>query len=368
LTNCTFISNAGERGAGIYNGGSSPALTNCAFIANWAEWSSGIGYGGAMCSDGSCTPTLTNCTITANMAPNGPGLAFLGQDVAGTVVNCVIWNGANWLWNDDGSAISITHSDVQGGSAGQGNIDGDPRFVCDPDPGPDGAWETDDDEYGDLRLAAGSPCIDAGNNDAPGLASIATDLGGNLRFVDDPRTPDTGLGMPPLVDMGAYEFIPSSLPALMATDPPMDGTLPKTKNNVILLVFDGPIAWSWGPLLCIVDLQDGTDVTNSFGYIDVDDRTLRVRQIPRVVLPNQRWYRIRPRIYFNVQPFTLDVCTLEGDADGSGRVTAADYFPVKNHLSEMTDARYDLNGDGQVTALDYFVVKNHAFDATPPKP
>jgi len=35
---------------------------------------------------------------------------------------------------------------------------------------------------------------------------VTTDLDGNARFVDDPYTPDTGSGTPPIVDMGAYEF------------------------------------------------------------------------------------------------------------------------------------------------------------------
>ncbi len=35
---------------------------------------------------------------------------------------------------------------------------------------------------------------------------IETDLDGNRRFVDDPNTNDTGIGDPPIVDMGAYEF------------------------------------------------------------------------------------------------------------------------------------------------------------------
>ncbi|MHC4427504.1 MAG: hypothetical protein ACYS0D_02740 [Planctomycetota bacterium] len=33
-----------------------------------------------------------------------------------------------------------------------------------------------------------------------------TDLDGNPRFVDDPDTVDTGYGDAPVVDMGAYEF------------------------------------------------------------------------------------------------------------------------------------------------------------------
>jgi hypothetical protein len=36
--------------------------------------------------------------------------------------------------------------------------------------------------------------------------ALATDLDGNPRSVDDPLTSDTGNGLPPIVDMGAYEF------------------------------------------------------------------------------------------------------------------------------------------------------------------
>lgn len=60
---------------------------------------------------------------------------------------------------------------------------------------------TDDD----LRLSAGSPCIDAGYNLAVPLAVIF-DLEGNPRFVDHADTQDTGYGLPLVVDMGAYEF------------------------------------------------------------------------------------------------------------------------------------------------------------------
>ncbi len=38
------------------------------------------------------------------------------------------------------------------------------------------------------------------------MPETVLDLNGNPRFVDDPFTPDTGNGQPPLVDMGAYEF------------------------------------------------------------------------------------------------------------------------------------------------------------------
>jgi hypothetical protein len=60
-------------------------------------------------------------------------------------------------------------------------------------------------EVTDYRLTTASPCIDAGDNTAV-PDGIETDLDGNPRFVDDPDTDDTGNGEPPIVDMGSYEF------------------------------------------------------------------------------------------------------------------------------------------------------------------
>jgi hypothetical protein len=111
------------------------------------------------------------------------------------MTNCI-------LWGNEGSQISgsatVTHSCIQGGWTGQGNIDTDPRFV--------------DAGSGNVRLSKGSPCIDAGNNAAV-PAGIFTDLDGHVRFVDDPATPDCQYapgtcGTAPIVDMGAYEFDP----------------------------------------------------------------------------------------------------------------------------------------------------------------
>ncbi len=85
----------------------------------------------------------------------------------------------------------MLYSDVQGGFAGTGNIDADPLLI--------------DAKSGNLRLQSGSQCVDAGDNTAVPDGTM-TDLDGNPRFVDDPDTTDTGYGDPPVVDMGAYEF------------------------------------------------------------------------------------------------------------------------------------------------------------------
>ena len=62
-----------------------------------------------------------------------------------------------------------------------------------------------DEAGGDLHLQPGSPCIDAGDNSAPALPT--TDIDEDDRKIDDPTVPDTGNGTPPIVDMGADEYV-----------------------------------------------------------------------------------------------------------------------------------------------------------------
>jgi hypothetical protein len=94
------------------------------------------------------------------------------------------------------------YCDIQGGFTGTGNINVDPLFIRNPGPGADGKWGTGDDDYGDLRLQAGSPCIDAGSNAAV-PAGATTDLAGQPRIVDFAGVKAPGA----IVDMGAYETV-----------------------------------------------------------------------------------------------------------------------------------------------------------------
>jgi len=139
------------------------------------------------------------------------------------VINSILWEDSpDEILNDDFGVDnpSVSFTSVQGGmSAGTiddgGNIDSAPLFVRAPNDGGDG-WgddpetpdidEASNDDYGDLRLQAGSPCIDTGSAallpadvaDVDGDGDIAEALPIDLDF--HPRV------LCGEVDMGAYEF------------------------------------------------------------------------------------------------------------------------------------------------------------------
>jgi hypothetical protein len=195
VANCTFSGNSGLSGGGMYNENSNPTVINCAFsgngsridgagMANWADSNPMVvdctfignvvyleGGGGGMANIDS-SPTVTNCTFSGNTAEGWGGVA------GGTVINCIIWNNTP---GQVSSSTVVAHSNIQGGYPGTGNIDADPLFV-DPD-------------NGDFRLQPGSPCIDAGHNNAI-AGRTDTDLHDNPRFADDADTADTGCGVP----------------------------------------------------------------------------------------------------------------------------------------------------------------------------
>ncbi len=197
LTNCTFSNNsAASFGGGIYNySRSSPTAANCRFSGNSAT------EGAGMYNDYYCSPALTNCTFSGNSAGSFGGAIYSRATSSPTLTNCIIRGGNSSPIYNSSSTPVISYSDIEGGYTGTGNIDADPLFVRNPSPGADTVWGTADDDYGDLRLRSGSPCIDAGSNAAV-PAGITTDLASNPRFIDVPGVRDPGA----IVDMGAYEY------------------------------------------------------------------------------------------------------------------------------------------------------------------
>lgn len=145
---------------------------------------------------------LASCTIASSFDSSEPELVASDELV---MINSVLWAGGSGIaWAAPKAHVNFNCLDgITNFPEGGGNIASDPMFV-DPD-GPDDILGTLDD---DLRLAAGSPCIDAGDNKSAISLGLTTDLDGNPRFVDDPLTADTGWGVAPIIDMGAFEYQP----------------------------------------------------------------------------------------------------------------------------------------------------------------
>ena len=183
-------------------------LMNCLFDGNLAN-----GSGGAIANiDGDVS--IVNGTIVNNDASNSGEIVAATNAANTSFTNSILWdNGSQLIAPEEGGSFSITFSIVEGGFPGQGNINLDPLFV---DPlGTDGLPSTGDEDF---SLLTGSPAIDAANNnaipsdefDVDGDADVAepfpTDMNRVPRFVDAPKTSDTGVGKGPLADMGAFEF------------------------------------------------------------------------------------------------------------------------------------------------------------------
>ena len=192
LTNLIFYSNStNNTSGGLFNSSSSPTLTNVIFSSN-----STIYAGGGMYNYASSSPTLTNVTFSNNSANFGGGMENYASS-SPTLTNCILWGdkalgpAVAEIDNESAGSVTVSYSDVQGGWAGTGNINADPRFV--------------DPAHGDLHLQAGSPAIDAGTNTFS-LPGTTNNLVPSFDLDNNPRPVDGGTGRGAITDMGAYEF------------------------------------------------------------------------------------------------------------------------------------------------------------------
>ncbi len=220
ITNCTFTENFVTdvlgNGGGIFNYQSDSIITNCVFSGQTI-----LHHGGAICNNGS-NPTITNCTFSENQASAG-GAILNANTSSPTITNCILWGDTDLEDNPNeihnivpDSVPIIAYCDIQGsggstswdtslGTDGGGNIDVNPLFV--------GGL--------DYRIAAGSPAIDAADNDAlpADLADldgdedfgeeIPYDLDDNPRLFNDPATTDSGY--PPPMMPRTLTWVPTNI-------------------------------------------------------------------------------------------------------------------------------------------------------------
>ena len=261
LLDCVFLDNQSDvYGGAVMNYGASPSIMDCVFAGNTGSEVGAVFS--AESPDAGSYPMITNCTFTGNTGAYAGAVYVHPEGAASvTVSNCILWGDSEpEIVDAPGLPSTVTYCDVQGGWPGGGNIDADPLFR--------------DAAGGDFRLAGCSPCIDAGDNtavpadaldldgDGDTAEPLPFDLDGNPRFVDDPATDDTGLGEPPIVDIGAYEYQAGACPADVTGDGVVDvldllavlaawgqGGVPEdiTGDGVVDVLDLLEVLESWGP-------------------------------------------------------------------------------------------------------------------------
>src|SRR5690606_10513890 len=114
--------------------------------------------------------TLVGVTFTRNAADEEGGGVRSGSGGQVRLHNVVLWDNDAPVGPEVAAltgGFSSRRAVVAGGgpsgvSVCEGVLDADPLFTRAPDPGPDGAWGTPDDDYGDLRILAESPALGHG--------------------------------------------------------------------------------------------------------------------------------------------------------------------------------------------------------------
>lgn len=206
IDRCSFERNHGRVLYADARGGARIDIAGCLLAGNVSPWSlmTTRSYWNSIVR-------VTCCTIAQNRVARGAidtfatGVSELSYD------NTIVWN--NVISGEVDYDSQFIHFGFTGpesirrslvtdyvGDPGQtGTTGDDPLFV--DELGPDGVPGTLDE---DLRLSAGSPGVDSGDNAAV-PTWLTRDLDGQPRIADDPLTADTGLGSAPFVDRGAYE-------------------------------------------------------------------------------------------------------------------------------------------------------------------
>ena len=214
VINCSFFDNFADEGGGVYaDFRTAPGLINCAFLDNTAI------EGGGLYAAIESQPTITNSTFYGNHADQDGGALYCADYALCSIFNSILWGntaGKGPQIAIEAATLVGDYSAIQGGAeditTGAGSVLDLQHFIAP-------LLNPFHDSSG--RLAAGSACIDAGDNravpsdshdldnDGNTAERLPVDLDGLSRFIDDPFAIDSGWGDPPnyphIVDMGAYE-------------------------------------------------------------------------------------------------------------------------------------------------------------------
>ncbi len=244
ISRSTVIANTGGNGGGAFFSGGTGNVVQARILGNsgCVDCSVGINGGGLVISgDGLVSNslisgntafrgaamrvwfgsvTILNSTIVGNTSTDGSSIQGTDNGEALVARNSILWGaiGTAGEYGQFGS-VDITYSVVPE-TPGTGNVSADPKYI--DEDGADDVFGTTDDN---VNLWPDSPAIDAGNNDLVPADTFDVDRDGNTtephpddlvgrpRRLDTATVPDTGVGTPPIVDMGAMENDGNRMPA-----------------------------------------------------------------------------------------------------------------------------------------------------------
>lgn len=392
IANNRISGNTAAGGAGISCWWGSPTIASNTITGNTTA-SSGSG-GGILCYD-DANPTIANNAIVGNTASAGGGISCVtsfgkiaNNTITGnvastsgggiycfssflTVANTIIAFNSSGVYVSANDRLTLTNGCVYGNPAynysgitdptgTNGNLSVDPLFVRNAGPGPDGTWGTADDDYGDLHLGVGAPCIDKGDNAAV-PAAITADLDANARIVDGDYD---GVAT---VDMGAYEAGP--LPMIQITPGALTLTA-RQRSNPPDDQFS--VRNMGGGTLAYTVTTDGSwlSVTPDSGSSTGEEHVVAVHYATAFLLLGTYHATITigaPGAGNTPQTIgvTLTVRAIPADFDGDGDTDLADFnffqmcFAGPNRLSPHTECGpADLDGDADVDLNDFAIFQN----------
>ncbi len=441
ISHCTISGNwAVRNGGGVYcKYNSSPTITYCVISGNSAV-EGGYGEGGGIYCESS-SPTITNCTISGNSAGNKGGGVSCKQNASAriancvmsanshsglycyysspTVVNCTI--GGNSAYQGGGircewSHPIVTNCTISGNSAQAGGggvhcFSSNPRITNsilwgdNPDEigtysstpvvtysciegcgtycsAPDDHNIGDDPLFADAdgRLSPGSPCIDAGDDNAIFRPAAYADLDGNYRIINC------------TVDMGAYEFIRYRFDPL--EEPMLCGAIVrKTHGDAgeldVHLPLPGGTECRSGALRNVI-LLFSEPVQANDGSLDINDEVTLATTPPGGTITGLSIAGNGLELHVDITGVVDEWCVgltvetgtegitdldgnqltgdnevyiqvLEGNTNGDDHTDLIDMAQVKSKNGSPVagaDVRFDVNLDGRIDLIDMALVKS----------
>ena len=257
VSNCAITGNTANghngRGGGVYVSSPTVTMTNNTITGNTANSYGGGVYVYSTSSTIQHVVTMTNNTITGNSADNGGGLYLKLYGEAGFtyIYNNIIWSNVAITQGEDiyidndgdndffGSPVDIYNNDFDQSATG--------FYIVIPIIIDSSNLNNQDPLFKDIycHLSIGSPCINEGDNNAPGLP--ATDMDGDNRIVNG------------IVDIGADECPVTSAGSVVINHEWKSVNLPAVYIDPVVIV--GPPTYH-GTDPGVVRLQNVTN--NSF--------------------------------------------------------------------------------------------------------